>query len=37
MQTNLMILGDSLKCYTLWGVTLTTRYDKIRLSVVLLI
>jgi len=37
MQTDLMILCDSLKCYTLWGVTLKTMYDKIRLSVVLLI
>jgi len=37
MQTDLMILCDSLKCYTLWGVTLKTRYDKIRLSIVLLI
>jgi len=37
MQTDLMILCDSLKYYTLWGVTLKTRYDKIRLSVVLLI
>jgi len=37
MQTDLMILCESLKCYTLWGVTLKTRYDKIRLSVVLLI
>ena len=36
METNLMILCDSLKCYTLWGVTLKTKY-KIRLSVVLLI
>jgi len=37
MQTKLMILCDSLKCYTLWGVTLITRYDKIRLSIVLYI
>ena len=37
MQRYLMILCDSLKCYTLWGVTLKTRYDKIRLSVILLI
>jgi len=25
MQTDLMILCDSLKCYTLWAVTLKTR------------
>jgi len=37
MQTDLMILYDSLECYNLWGVILKTRYDKIRLSVDLLI